>query len=423
MPPETPQSGPTLPGPTLPGHPLSGADPDAETLLRLDASNPSASNRGSRQPDPEITIDEPLDPVDHDAQLAQLVVERGLAPQDEVDECVRCTRRLLGLGPRKPLSDVLLLEQAVTPNQLKRLEAVIESNRTARTIPGYRMIAPVGKGTSASVFKARQLNLDRLVAIKVLPRKALVSPRLVEAFYAEGRAAAQLNHPAIVQAYDVGRCGDFHFFVMEFVEGRTLYELLTAESGGPMDPERSLEIVIQMAEGLAHAHHRGLVHRDVKPKNIILLGEDGSGLAKLADMGLARWMTDQEVALREKGRTMGTPYYISPEQVRGDLEIGPATDIYALGATWYHMLTGSPPFTGTTSREVMDKHLQEAPKPACERNTLVHPGVSEIVDRMLAKAPGSRYPSCDGLLAELRAWRSVYLLARGEESKQGTRQR
>jgi serine/threonine-protein kinase len=418
---EAPQSRPAAPSDLQAS--FGSADPEAETLLRMDSAAPASTRSSENRDSPEIAIDEPLDVSDHDEQLAALVIERGFALQEEVDSCVRRTRKLLGLGPRKPLSDVLVNERAITPNQLARLEAVIESNRTARTIPGFRMLASIGKGTSASVYKARQVNLDRLVAIKVLPRKALASPRLVEAFYAEGRAAAQLNHPSIVQAYDVGRCGDFHYFVMEFVEGRTLYELLTADGGGPLDQERALEIVIQVAEGLAHAHARGLVHRDVKPKNIILLGHDGTGQAKLADMGLARWIADREVAQREQGRTMGTPYYISPEQVRGDFEIGPATDIYSLGATWYHMLTGVPPFTGATSREVMDKHLQEAPVPACERNPAVHPGVSEIVDHMLVKAPEGRYRSCDALLDELRAWRTVYLLARGEEAKQATRQR
>ncbi len=393
-------------------------DHDAETILHMDDSAPAAP-REDEQDGPELPVGEPLDPAAHDQQLASLVVERGLATQSELDACIKRSHSFLGLAPRKPLADALIRQQTVTPNQLARLEAIIETNRTLRTIPGFRMISLLGKGTSASVFKARQLNLDRLVAIKVLPRKALWSPRLVEAFYAEGRAAAQLNHPAIVQAFDVGRCGDFHYFVMEFVQGRALYDLLMES---PIAQERAIDIVIQIAEGLQHAHERGLLHRDVKPKNIILPGDKGDGPAKLADLGLARWLTDQDAALREKGRTLGTPYYISPEQVRGDLDITPATDIYALGATWYHMLTGVPPFGGASSREVLDKHLSEIPRPAHQRNPVIHPGVSEIVDRMLAKSPAQRYPDCRSLLDELRAWRSVYILARGEETKQGSRQ-
>lgn len=406
--------------PPAPGSPANApgahvdppSDPEAETVVHM--GDTARRPHGSTGDGPELTIDEPLDPLSHDEQLARLVIERGFATEEELEVCLKRTRRFLGLAGRKPLADVLVAQQAITPNQLARLETIIESNRTARTIPGFRIIAPIGKGASASVFKARQINLDRLVAIKVLPRRALASPRLVEAFYAEGRAAAQLNHPAIVQAYDVGRCGDFHYIVMEYVEGRTLFELLMEAGGRPLDQERSLDIAIQLTEGLCHAHERGLIHRDVKPKNIILLGDRGDGQPKLADMGLARWIADREAAAREHGRTMGTPYYISPEQVRGDLEIGPATDVYALGATWYHMLTGAPPFVGATSREVMDKHLSEPHVPAAERNPAIHLGLSELIDHMLAKAPEDRFPDCASLLAELHAWRSVFTLQRAE---------
>src|SRR4030095_16076442 len=140
-------------------------------------------------------------------------------------------------------------------------------------------------------------------------KKSSPNPQCIERFYAEGRAAAQLNHPNIVQAYDVGKAGEYHYFVMEYVDGRTVYDDIVKHKR--FGEGEALDIAIQTAEALQHAHDRGLIHRDVKPKNIMITQE---GVAKLADMGLARAMSDKEAAEAEQGKAFGTPYYISPEQ-------------------------------------------------------------------------------------------------------------
>lgn len=356
-----------------------------------------------------------LDAQAHDILLARLVIEKGFATEPEVERCKEKARGRSLLGRQKTLGQVMIEQQAITPNQLDRLELLITNQRTGKTIPGFKMLGKLGKGTTATVYKARQLNLDRLVAIKVLPASAMKSAKAVEAFYAEGRAAAQLNHRNIVQAFDVGQWSNFHYFVMEYVEGQTIHELL--QERGALEPDFALEVTISMAEALKHAHEKGFVHRDVKPKNIIM---DAAGTPKLADLGLARAMADRAAALAERGQALGTPYYIAPEQVRGEIEIGPPADIYSLGATFYHMVTGLPPFTGNDAKEVMDLHLHEPARPPIELAPKLPPGLSEVIEKMLHKKPTDRYADCGMLLLDLEAWKAVFTLQRGEaESERG----
>jgi serine/threonine-protein kinase len=236
------------------------------------------------------------------------------------------------------------------------------------------------------------------VAIKVLSTRLCENPDYVKRFYEEGRAAAKLNHPHIVQAIDVGEAGGHHYFVMEFVEGHTVYDELAA--GKVFKEAEALDIIIQVAEALKHAHERGFIHRDVKPKNIMLTP---AGVAKLADMGLAREANDIETAEREKGRAFGTPYYISPEQIRGRVNVGFQADIYSLGATFYHMVTGRVPFEGETPAAVMHKHLKEPLIPPDHLNTNLSAGVGEVIEVMMAKNPRHRYASTEDLLVDLRA--------------------
>jgi serine/threonine-protein kinase len=259
----------------------------------------------------------------------------------------------------------------------------------------------------ATVYKARQLSLDRIVAVKVLPKRMSENPEFVERFYKEGKAAAKLSHNNIVQAIDVGSTKDnYHYFVMEYVEGRTLYDCMQPPpigEGRNFSEAEALDITIQIADALEHAHKRGLIHRDVKPKNIILTP---TGIAKLTDLGLARDLDDKEAAESEAGKAYGTPYYISPEQIRGDLDIDFRADIYSLGATMYHMVTGQPPFDGDTPSAVMHKHLKQPLIPPDHINTALSAGIGEIIEVAMAKEREDRYPSTSDLLEDLRAVRT-----------------
>jgi len=215
-----------------------------------------------------------------------------------------------------------------------------------------------------------------------------------------------LSHNNIVQAYDVGYSPEgYHYFVMEYVEGKTLYDIMQPPpvgEGRAFSEAEALEIMIQITGALTHAHDRGLIHRDVKPKNIIFTPQ---GVAKLTDLGLARAMDDKGAAESEAGKAYGTPYYISPEQIRGEVDIDFRSDIYSLGATLYHLVTGHPPFEAETPTAVMHKHLKEPLVPPDHINTALSAGVSEIVEVAMAKRREDRYASTRDLLEDLETVR------------------
>jgi len=336
-----------------------------------------------------------------DSQVARLVVERKLCTANEL-ELVRAEHKeLVDKGKRLSLAELLITHGYITHSQHKRLNLAMEEDsmyRPAQQIPGFQVLSKVGQGAMAVVFKAKQLSLDRVVAIKVLPKRLSESREFVDRFYREGKAAARLNHANIVQAYDVGESGGYHYFVMEFIDGKTVYDLLS--EGKPMREKDAVQMLIQCAKALHHAHEQGLIHRDVKPKNLMLTrGND----VKLADMGLAREVDDFATATAEAGRAYGTPYYISPEQIRGEINIDARADIYGLGATFYHMVTGRVPFDGTTPSAVMHKHLKEPLIPPDHLNPSLTAGVGEIIEVMLAKDRTDRYPTMTEVIADLEA--------------------
>jgi len=331
-----------------------------------------------------------------DTILGRMVVDKGFASNAEVQGILEARRT--DDASDKSLAEMLVDRSVITPNQLARLKGMVEAERSGQQIPGYSVIGKLGAGAMATVFKAKQLSLDRTVAIKVLPRRFSNNADFIRRFYAEGRAAAALNHPNIVQAFDVGQAGEFHYFVMEYVEGSTVHDLVAERKR--LDEQTALEIIMQVAEALEHAHERGLIHRDVKPKNIMLTK---SGVAKLADMGLARAVTDIEAAEAEAGKAFGTPYYISPEQIRGEKEITPAADIYSLGATLYNMVTGNVPFDGKSPAEVMKRHLKADLTPPDHVNPKLSAGISQVIEMMMAKDVRERYQSCRDLLNDLKA--------------------
>jgi len=333
-----------------------------------------------------------------ETELARLVVEQNLATQEEVDECLALLNSSEGAKKDESLAEILVEQGCVTDKQIDRAMAKIQEAQAGTQIPGYKLGAKIGSGAMAAVFKAKQLSLDRTVAIKVLPRRLSENAEFVERFYREGQAAAKLNHANIVQAIDVGEAGGYHYFVMEYVRGHTLYDELISEEA--LTEQRALEIIIQIARALEHAHKQGLIHRDVKPKNIMITRD---GVAKLADMGLARTAADEEVAQAEAGRAFGTPYYISPEQIRGEVDIDFRADIYSLGATLYHAITGHVPFDAPTPAAVMHKHLKEPLIPPDHINTALSTGIGEIVEVMMAKDRDHRYSSTGDVLMDLEA--------------------
>ena len=333
-----------------------------------------------------------------DTQICKLVVERQLATAEEIRVASEQRKRLASAGHDRPITEILVDLGFLTRTQLLRLHGSNEDSggRPAQQLPGYQILNKCGAGAMAVVYRAKQLSLDRTVAVKVLPKRLSRNTEFVERFYREGRAAAQLNHANIVQAIDVGEANGFHYFVMEFVEGCTVYDELA--EGKVYGEREAIEIITQITKALQHAHERGFIHRDVKPKNIMLTKER---VAKLADMGLAREATDVQAAMAEAGRAYGTPYYIAPEQIRGEVDIDQRADLYSLGATFYHMVTGRVPFEGPTPSAVMHKHLKEPLTPPDHLNTNLTAGCGAMIEMLLAKDREERYPSARELLSDL----------------------
>lgn len=338
--------------------------------------------------------------TNYDTILGRMVIDQRLCTEDEVRECIQEKKNR---SPEEPstLEQILVEKSFVTVSQVGRLRNQIRESKDASTqIPGYKILGKLGSGAMAVVYKAKQVSLDRTVAVKVLPKKFVQKSDYVERFYKEGRLAAKMNHNNIVQAIDVGEVGGLYYFVMEYVEGKTLYDDLS--KGKIFGENEALDLILQLASALSHAHSLGLVHRDVKPKNIMINNEN---VVKLADMGLARETSDIKAAKHEQGKAFGTPYYIAPEQIRGLVDIDGRADIYALGATLFHMVTGRVPFEASSPSEVMKKHLKEPLTPPDHINTNLSAGISEVIEAMMAKDRNSRYRNMDELISDLRAVR------------------
>jgi serine/threonine protein kinase len=260
----------------------------------------------------------------------------------------------------------------------------------------YQLQNPIGRGGMATIYRGLDRRMDRVVAIKVLREVYSTDPKFVTRFQREAKAASALQHPNIVQVYDYGQTNGNYFIVMELVEGTDLRRYL--RSRGVLDIDRAVIIAHDVALGLGAAHRRGIVHRDVKPQNI-LVGRDGS--IKLTDFGIASVYKDINAErLTTTGMTLGTVQYYAPEQAQGEI-VNPAADVYALGIVMYEMLTGRPPFDGDTPVAVAMQHIQDAPLPPSQLNPNIPPALEEIILRCLEKVPEMRFPDGNALARAL----------------------
>ncbi len=261
----------------------------------------------------------------------------------------------------------------------------------------YEMHRHLARGGMSDVYLARDLLLDRPVAVKVLFSEYARDPTFVERFRREAQAAANLNHPNIVAVYDWGQQSGTYFIVMEYIEGRSLSDIVRTE--GPLHPRRAAEIAADVAAALGFAHRNGVVHRDIKPGNILIAP---SGQVKVADFGIAQAIAGgTEANLTQAGAVMGTATYFSPEQAQGK-PVDPRSDLYSLGCVLYEMLTTRPPFSGDTPVAIAYKHVQEqAPLPS-STGVAVPPALEAIVAQLMAKDPANRYASAEDLRADLR---------------------
>ncbi len=268
---------------------------------------------------------------------------------------------------------------------------------TGRTLADYRVLRKLGQGGMGQVYLARQLSVNRDVALKILRAELATDPVALRRFRAEAEAAARLAHPHIVQVFAAGEADGLQYIALEYVDGRTLRDHLTLK--GPPDLVTALGILRQTAEALRRAAEIGLVHRDIKPENVLLTR---AGMVKVADFGLSRFLAADAVPLNltQSGTTLGTPLYMSPEQVQGK-SVDHRTDLYSFGVTAYHLLAGSPPFAGATAFEVSVQHVQTPPPDLRAARPDLPPALCGLVGRLLAKKPLDRYQSAAEVLADL----------------------
>jgi len=265
-----------------------------------------------------------------------------------------------------------------------------------RQLGDFKLLRRIGKGGMAEVYLAEQVSLKRNVAVKVLREEMLADDVHLKRFEQEAKAAGGLNHPNIVQVYTIGHEGGVHYIAQEYVQGMNLREYLARHS--PPGLEQALKFMIQAASALQAAGEAGIVHRDVKPENILITRRDE---VKVTDFGLAQLsLPGEALNLTQVGMTMGTPLYMSPEQVNGR-KIDRRSDLYSLGVTCYHMLSGVTPFRGETAMSVAIKHVNEEPPPLKQQRADLPEIVCNVIHKMMAKNPDDRYQDAETLLTDL----------------------
>lgn len=270
--------------------------------------------------------------------------------------------------------------------------------KQAPIIAGFQLLRRVGRGAMGTVYRARQLSVDRIVAVKILRPHLAKNKEFTQRFKEEAKAAAMLNHPNIVQAIDAGEDAGYYYFTMEFVDGETLHRWMLRE--GVIEEHRALEVMRDVAIALGHAHAQGIVHRDVKPGNIMISRDNET---KLCDLGLARLRVEEEemgTGTVARGAAVGTPYYISPEQAMGKLDVDCRSDIYSLGATLYRALVGRHAFDAPSPAEVMEAHVKQPVPWPKDHNPDLTENVSYLLVKMMAKKPEERYQTPQELLED-----------------------
>ncbi len=306
-----------------------------------------------------------------------------------------------GANSASPIANALPAPEApdnsptiINRNRARNSTAAAESLK-GKKLAHFELIEPIGVGGMAAVIRANDLQLGRIVALKILPPEMAVDPENISRFRQEARSAAKLDHENIARVYFCGEDQGLHFIAFEFVDGVDLRTLMAR--GGPLQPDQAIKYLLQITTGLAHAASRGVVHRDIKPSNIIITPE---GRAKIVDMGLAR-STDVHGGVTQSGVTLGTYDYISPEQAIEPRSADIRSDIYSLGCTFYHLLTGQPPVPEGTAAKKLHHHQNIAPVDPREFNPAIPDELVAVLGKMMAKEPRDRYQRPEQLIQHL----------------------
>ena len=327
------------------------------------------------------------------------VIRSGLLDSKQLESAVRAAPADSRLAPES-LADYL-----VKAGKLSRYQAhkLLQGTVLGLILGTYQILSPLGRGGMGTVYLARDSRDLKLVALKILPpKKAREEQRYLARFQREMTLSQRVSHPHLAQTLEAGVCQGINYIAIEYIPGRNLYKLVSQE--GPLSVARAARIFAEIANGLDHAHLRGLIHRDLKPSNILITPNDH---AKVLDLGLAliqgELPTDRAV-VGGQGYVVGTMDYIAPEQVDDAAKVDPRSDIYSLGCVLFFALTGRPPFHGGDTRQKIMRHRMEEPTPIRELNAAVPPAFAAFLARMMAKKPEQRPASCDEVRVELLKW-------------------
>jgi eukaryotic-like serine/threonine-protein kinase len=329
------------------------------------------------------------------------VIASGLVPKDQWDYCLRLLRHRQQSAAAKQesvsedqiLKDILLEQGAITEYQAIQLA----DGKTKFRLGPYVITDFIGQGGMGQVFKAVHQVMGRECAVKVLPLHR-VNPESLSGFIREIQMQAKLDCPYLVRAHDAGQDGSVHYLVTEYVAGMDLRKLV--KSQGPLTQDQAAGILMQAALGLSYAHEQGMVHRDVKPGNILVTPES---MAKVSDVGLAGFAADLSDDPRA-GKIVGTPDYLSPEQIQTPLSVAPVSDVYSLGCTLYYAVTGKAPFPGGDTASKIRRHLEATPLHPRNFNSGLSEEFVEIIAEMMEKSPSKRIQTCAEVAARLEVW-------------------
>ena len=336
-----------------------------------------------------------------------LVRRSGLVEKDRLGELLLDLQREAG---DQPVSDTdVVVKRLVQAKLVTRWQAsrLLEGRYKGFFLGKYKLLDHLGTGGMSRVYLGEHVLMQRRVAIKVLPKDRVQDSSYLARFHREAQAAASLDHRNIVRAYDVDNLGDLHYIVMEYVEGRDLMQIV--KSDGPMNYVAVADYIRQAAEGLAHAHQSGLIHRDVKPANLLI---DQKNVVKILDLGLARFTAEDKASLTLAfdENVLGTADYLAPEQAIDSHGVDARADIYGLGCSMYFLLTGHPPFVGGSLPQRLVMHQKQPPPSILLDRPDAPNDLVQICLKMLAKKPEGRYQSADDVAKALTEW----LVARGQ---------